>query len=121
MRWQTWHFESAVVAAILIVPFFFQSHIRTTEIIAALAVFMTFQHAVISDRMQERQAALVTPDVECYWKSNWYFMAKEALWITFFFMTSAWAALLGAFVFFCYPFWRKWYRKRYPLDREKKA
>lgn len=102
---------------VLVVPFFFTDMIRITEIIALLAVFMTFQHAIIADRMQERQAAQASPDVECYWKSNWYFMTKEALWIAFFFMTQSWAALMGAFVFFCYPFWRKWYRKHYPMDR----
>ncbi len=117
MTLKTYHYENMVVMAVLVIPFFFADTIRSTEIIAALAVFLTFQHGVIADRMQERQAARETPDVECYWKSNLYFMGKEALWITFFFMTQSWAALMGAFVFFCYPFWRKSYRKHYPLDR----
>lgn len=107
--------ESLVVIAVLVLPFFIVHQVRLTEVIAALAVFFTFQHAVIADRMQERQAILITPDVECYWKSNIYFLAKESMWIAFFFLTQSWAALLGAVVFFCYPLWRRFYRKRNPL------
>lgn len=117
MKLRTYHFENAVVLVILAVPFFFTQDLRLTEIIAAIAVFLTFQHAQIADRMQERQAAQTVPDVECHWKSNLYFMAKEAMWILFFALTRSWAALLGAFVFFLYPFWRKWYRRRYPFNR----
>ena len=117
MKIKTYQIESLVVLVVLIAPFIIAKHISTTEIIAALAVFFTFQHAVISDRMQERQAAMVTPDVECHWKSVYYFCAKEFLWITFFIMIKSWAALNGAIIFFIYPFWRKLYRKKYPLGR----
>lgn len=114
---RTYHYEYAAVLAILIVPFFFVHEIRITEIIATAAVFFTFCHASISDRMQERQALMEKPDVHCYWKSNIYFMIKEALWITFFLMIKSWAALTGAVIFFLYPLWRKWYRTHYPLNR----
>lgn len=114
---KTYHYEYAVVLAILTVPLFFAKEIRLSELVVTAAVFFTFCHASVADRMQERQAAMATPDVHCYWKSNYYFMAKEFLWITFFIMIKSWAALTGAVVFFLYPFWRKFYRKKYPLNR----
>lgn len=112
---RTYQKEYLFVLAVLVVPFFFAEHIRLTEVIVTAAVFLTFQHAQIADRMQEKQAAMITPDVACHWKSNYLFMAKEALWITFFIMIHSWAALTGAVIFFLYPFWRKGYRKRHPL------
>ena len=108
--------ESLVVLAVLIAPFFITKHVSLAEIIAAIAVFFTFQHAAIADRMQERQAAMTVPDVECHWKSIYYFCAKEALWVTFFIMSHSWSAVAGAVIFFCYPFWRKFYRKCVPLN-----
>ena len=116
-RFKTYQMEQAVVLGILLIPFAFADHIRITEIIATIAVFFTFKHASVSDRMQERQALMAKPDVECYKKSNQYFMIKEFFWITFFILIKSWAALTGAIVFFLYPLWRKWYRKRYPLNR----
>jgi hypothetical protein len=117
-RFKTYQIENTVVLTILMLPFLFIDHIRITEIVATAAVFFTFCHASVADRMQERQALMEKPDVHCYWKSNIYFMTKEALWITFFIMIQSWAALLGAVLFFLYPMWRKWYRKHYPLNRE---
>jgi O-antigen/teichoic acid export membrane protein len=113
----TYRYEYAFVLGVLLIPFAFADHIRLTEIVVTAAVFVTFMHASVSDRMQERQALMEKPDVECYAKSNRFFMIKEALWITFFIMIKSWGALLGAVIFFLYPFWRKWYRKRYPLNR----
>jgi phosphotransferase system glucose/maltose/N-acetylglucosamine-specific IIC component len=118
-RLRTYQKEYLFVLLVLAVPFFFAKTIRITEIIAALAVFFTFHHAQIADRMQEKQAAMVTPDVDCHWKSNYYFMVKEGLWITFFLLVKSWAALSGAIIFFLYPFWRKYYRKKYPMGRNK--
>ena len=79
------------------------------------SVFFTFLHAQVADRMQERQAILEKPDVECYWKSNWFFGIKEFLWIVFFLMIHSYAALSGAILFSIYPFWRKYWRKIKPL------
>lgn len=119
LKLRTYQKEYLFVLAVLVTPLFFIPHIRLTEIIVTAAVFVTFLHAQVADRMQEKQAAMVTPDVECHWKSNYFFMLKEALWITFFIMIHSWAALTGAIIFFLYPFWRKWYRRRYPLGRLK--
>ena len=111
----TYRYEELFVAAVVVIPLLFSDRLRLSEIVAATAVFFTFKHACVADRMQERQAIKPVPDVECYRKSNRYFMIKEALWIAFFIMIKSWAALTGAFVFFLYPLWRKWYRRRHPL------
>lgn len=114
IKMRTWMYEAAVVAAILLGVWLFTGH-RTIEAVGALAVFFTFKHAQIADRMQERQAMQENPDVECYRWSNRYFVMKELLWIFFFAYTGAYSALVGAGVFCVYPFWRKWYRKRKPI------
>lgn len=111
---RTWKAEAIVVALVLFVQLFF-THFNYPEIVASLAVFFTFLHAQVADRMQERQAILETPDVHCHWKLNWFFVIKEFLWISFFLMTSAYAALSGGVLFFLYPFWRKYWRKINPL------
>lgn len=113
---KTWHYEAIVIGAVLIAQLFF-TRFTYQEIICSLAVFFTFLHAQIADRMQERQAILETPDVHCHWKLNWFFTIKEFLWITFFLMTSAYAALTGAILFFLYPFWRKYWRRIKPLEK----
>ena len=113
---KTWHYEACVVAVVLFVQLFF-THFHLPEIVCSLAVFFTFLHAQVADRMQERQAILEKPDVHCYWKSNWYFAIKEFLWIAFFLMTQAYAALSGAVLFSLYPFWRKYWRKIHPLKK----
>lgn len=111
---KTWKIEACVVAFVLFVQLFF-THFNLPEIICSLAVFFTFLHAQVADRMQERQAILEKPDVECYWKSNWFFGIKEFLWIVFFLMIHSYAALSGAILFSIYPFWRKYWRKIKPL------
>ena len=115
---RTWHKEAIVVGAVLIVQLFF-TRFALPEITASLAVFFTFLHAQVGDRMQERQATMEIPDVHCYWKLNWYFWIKEFLWISFFLMNGAYAALSGAIMFFIYPFWRKYWRKIKPISNVK--
>lgn len=111
---KTWYIEAGVVAVVLFVQLFF-THFYISEIICSFAVFVTFLHAQIADRMQERQAILETPDVHCHWKLNWFFTIKECLWIAFFLMTNSYSALSGAILFSLYPFWRKYWRKINPL------
>jgi hypothetical protein len=113
---KTWKKEAIVVAIVLLLQLSF-TKFKTPEIICSLAVFFTFLHAQVADRMQERQAILETPDVHCYWKLNWFFTIKEALWIAFFLTTNAYSALSGAILFSLYPFWRKYWRKIKPLQK----
>jgi hypothetical protein len=109
-RIKTWMVESLVVAgilsaSILIHPF------KLSELICGVAVWITFMHGQVSDRMQEKQSQMSNPDVSCYKWSTRYFLLKEAMWITFFLMIGSYSALVGSLVFFVYPFWRKFYRK----------
>ncbi len=111
---KTWKIELLIVAIVLLVQLCFRAF-TFSEIICSFAVLFTFMHAQIADRMQERQSLLTRPDVDCYKWSNRYFIIKEFMWITFFLMTNAYAALSGAILFFLYPAWRKYWRKVNPL------
>lgn len=113
---KTWHYESAVVAVVLFTVAWFHAHVWT-EWVGSLAVLVNFGYASIADRLAERQAAQAKPEVECYWKLVYYFVAKEALWAVFFLATKSYAALAGVALFLLYPMWRKWYRRRFPLNR----
>lgn len=112
---KTWQIEAIVVSVVLLVVWFLTGH-KPIELLGSLAVLFTFKHAQIADRMQERQAIKEKPDVHCYRWSNRYFVSKEVLWIAFFALTGAYAAIAGAILFCVYPVWRKLYRKRHPLS-----
>lgn len=117
---KTWHYEATVVACVLLIQLFL-TQFRVTEIVGTLAVFITFLHAQVSDRMQEQQAALEKPSVDCFKWSNRYFILKEFLWISFFISTHSYAALSGAVIFFLYPAWRKYWRMKHPLKLIKQS
>lgn len=106
--------ESLTAASILAAVAYFTGN-SIAEWIGAAAVFCAFNHAQISDRMVEKQAAKTTPDVECYRKSIWFFMLKEVLWLTYFILHHSYSALVGVFLFLLYPVWRKIWRKYHPL------
>ncbi len=107
---RTWILESTIVAAILSAVVFIKPFQRS-EFVCTAAVWVTFMHAQVAGRMQEKQSSMLKPDVHCYKWSARYFLIKEGLWIIFFIMIRSYAALLGAIVFFLYPFWRKCYIK----------
>ncbi len=108
----TWQIEASFVAVVLIATVLLTgAHLR--EWVGALAVLFTFMHGQIAERMAEAQAKLSKPTVECFRLSQSYFMAKEALWLVYFVLCQTWSALAGVFVFLLYPFWRKYYYRRY--------
>lgn len=111
---KTWKKEALVIASVLFTQLYF-TKFKFSEIICSLAVYLTFLHAQVADRMHERQSLQISPDVECYKKLNYYFMGKECLWIAFFLMTRSYSALAGAILFSLYPLWRKFYRIRKPI------
>ncbi len=113
---KTWQIESAIVLMILTVSLFFKE-IRFEDVVCLIAVWVTFMHGQIADRMQEKQSKMVKPDVECYKWSNRYFVVKETLWILFFLTIKSYPALIGAIVFSLYPLWRKLYNKKYLYGR----
>lgn len=110
----TWAYECVAVAAVLGSVCALRG-MAWAEIIGSSAVLLTFMHAQISDRMSERQSRMEKPDVHCHRWSMRYFVAKEALWISFFVMTGSYSAIAGSAVFMAYPLWRKFWRKRHPI------
>lgn len=106
---RTWHLELAVVATTLVVLTYFLAN-NLDNWIATLAVAITFGYTQISDRLAEKQKLLPDPSVECYWKLNYYFWAKEIIWVILFIRIHSYAALGGCVIFALYPFWRKFYR-----------
>ena len=91
---------------------------KPLEWVGVFAVLFTFGHAAISNRMAERQARMVTPDVQCYKWSDRYFIFKEGLWFIYFLFSQSYAALVGVIIFLIYHFWRKLYRKWKPWEME---
>jgi hypothetical protein len=116
---RTWQGETFVVAFIL-AAVALSTHARPVEWIGSLAVLAGFQHAIISQRMAEREAARERPSVECFRKAIWYWIAKEILWTSYFIAMRSWSALIGCGVFLLYPFWRKAWRMWHPLQQSEK-
>lgn len=89
------------------------------EWIGVFAVFLTFGHASIAERLRERealrQARLDAVEVNCYWKLPYYFYIKESLWFIYFVLLGAWSALAGTILFLIYTPWRNYYRKWHPI------
>lgn len=113
---KTWHWELLIVSIVLIATTFLLSNDKINWI-TTLAIILTFQHAQIGDRLQERQKILDKPTVDCYWKLNWLFVGKEVLWITAFILMGNYAAIIGSTMFSLYPIWRRYYRNKIkPLD-----
>lgn len=115
---QTYIVEYVFVGAVLVI-IAIVSHKGLVEWLGVVAVFLTFGHASIAERLQEREAKRYHIDrkveVECYWKLNYYFYAKEFCWLVYFYLLGAWSALAGVFIFLLYPLWRKTWRKYQPI------
>lgn len=107
---RTWHYEAIFIGLILSSVTYFAAN-NLINWVSTVAIFMTFMHAQIGDRLQERQGNMEVKTVACYWKMSWYFGIKEILWIFAFILMENYAAIVGSFLFFLYPFWRKFYRK----------
>jgi hypothetical protein len=121
---RTWHFETAVVAAVLLVVAL-ASGGGVLELVGAGAVLLSFGHASVADRLAEAERerrAYVKLDgdtdkhaVECHRWATRYLVGKEALWLVYFVALGAWSALAGVALFLAYPVWRRWWRRLHPL------
>ncbi len=109
-----WQLELLIVSAILVVVLVATGS-QPSEALGTIAVILTFCHAQVSDRMAEREAARVKPDVHCFRWSLRYFVAKETVWMLYFIVHKSWSALAGVGIFLAYPLWRRWYRSYFPL------
>ena len=106
----SWQIEAGVCAAVLLVTVVLTGG-AWIEIIGSAAVFFTFMHAQVADAMAQNESRKTTPDVHCHAWLGRYFMTKEVLWLLYFCLSQAWAALAGVFVFLIYPLWRRYYKK----------
>lgn len=110
----TWAIELVAVACVLAVVWAASG--EWLELLGSAAVLCAFAHAQVADRMTEREAARVRPDVRCWRWSRRYFVAKEALWFVYFAAHGSWSALAGVVLFLLYPLWRAAYRRARPIQ-----
>ena len=110
MRLRTYQIESAVALAVLSLVAVLCGN-RAIEWLGVGAVWLSFMHGQVSDRLVERQAQQAMPDVPCWRKARLYFIGKELLWVAYFVAHRSYAALVGCALFIAYPAWRAWYRK----------
>lgn len=89
------------------------------EWVAVFAVYGTFKHASVSNRLEEKEAQRKAQGekvyVDCYHMATKYFYFKEAMWFSYFVLCGQWSALAGVLVFLAYNPWRKFWRKHNPL------
>ena len=119
LGWRTYQLESAIVLTVLVMVALV-SQKGWVEWVGVLAVWLTFKHASVSDRMAEKEGLRAERGeeniVECYQWERRYFLGKEVTWFIYFIALQAWSALVGVGVFLAYRGWRKAYRKHYPAS-----
>lgn len=119
LRARTWQVEAAVVAAAL-GGVAIASGKGAIEWLAVAAVFFTWSHASVADRLAEAaEVASIGRDrfgpagvVACHRWAARYYWAKELLWFAYFAWLGAWSALAGCVLFLVWPLWRQALRRR---------
>lgn len=112
----TYHIEMFVVAVILLITLLITQK-WYIEWIWTLAVFLTFWHASVANRLEEsewkrqQKWELDEHRVWCWYKLQRYYYAKEICWTIYFIFLWARSALVGVMIFLLYWPWRKLYRK----------
>jgi len=119
--WKTYRFEEAFVLFTLVgVTVLTGGYASSWKWIEVAAVFLTFVHASIGQRLEERQRYQLETDghatVECFYKLGPVFVGKEFLWMIAFIHAQLWSALVGVFIFLMYYPWRAEWRKKHPLS-----
>ncbi len=128
IRWMEWvknkfHIQTYIIEYIfvagILVAVAILSHKGWIEWIGVFAVFLTFGHASIAERLREREELRHIKksaiEVHCYYKLPYYFYAKEILWFVYFVLLGAYSALAGVVIFLLYTPWRRYYRKHHPI------
>lgn len=114
---KTFHLENAFVLFCLsLIAIWSQKGF--TEWVAVFAVFASFNHASVANRLSEKEEERAKNEavfVECYEYDRLWFYSKEFLWVCVFAINLNYSALAGCVIFFIYPTWRKIYRKYCPL------
>lgn len=115
----TYQWEAIMVSIILIITGLLSDK-GWVEWIGVLAVFFTFMHASVAERLAESEGHRKTMGediyVDCYYKLPKYFYLKEICFFFYFSLMGAWSAVAGVFIFLAYPIWRKAWRKRFPIS-----
>lgn len=110
---KTWHIESLFVLVILSAVALISGKGKI-EFIGVAAVFFTFMHASVAERLSEAENKRHLDGeviyVDCHRKLPVYFYIKEICWLTYFALIGAWSAIVGVFIFMAYPLWRKYWR-----------
>lgn len=94
------------------------------EFVGAGAVFFTFAHAKVANRLSEREEYRNKKGeddktiLSYYFKIKRYFYLKEVLWFAYFTLLGAWSALVGTVIFLLYQPWRNLWRKYHPLSEK---
>ncbi len=119
--WKTYRFEELFVISILsIVTIATGGLFSIWRWIEVLAVFLTFVHASIGQRLEEHQRYQFEQEgratVECFHKLGPVFVGKEFLWMIAFIHAQLWPALVGVFIFLMYYPWRVEWRRAHPLQ-----
>jgi hypothetical protein len=134
-RWElrTWQLEGLFVVGWLIGALVASGKAGDwREWVAALGVQLGFHHASVADRLREAEEAQWVPTahgdlrlmdllhnyqphrVECVAWLQRYWVGKELAWVVFFLAHGLVSPLVGCAVFLLHPFWRRWYRARFP-------
>jgi hypothetical protein len=116
-RLPTWAYEAAAVAVLLLATTALLTPGRLADWLAAAAVQFSFHHASVADRLAESEASRPAPSVHCHRSQRHYLIAKELFWVAAFLLSGLYPPLVGSCVFLLYPYWRRWYRSRRPLQR----
>ena len=87
------------------------------EWIGVVAVFISFGHMTLSDRLAEREVALHKSRIRknVHTLLNAYLVSKEILWFAYFILVGAWSALTGVILFLAYPLWRRYWKKHHHI------
>jgi hypothetical protein len=117
VKLRTWHFENAVVVAVLLLVWVVTG-MKPIELFGSVAVFCGHVCTSMGDRMTEKDAAREKPSVPCarhYW---YFFVVKELCWLTYFALKGAWSAIAGVGIALGYIAWRKLWRSYHPMSVE---
>ncbi len=114
---RTWQVEAAFVATLLIVVALLSGK-GAREWLGVFAVFFTWSHASVADRLVESAAAARSSAAHCHRWAGRYYWAKETLWFGYFVWLGAWSAVAGCVLFLAWPLWRKAWRSAGPSQRQ---
>lgn len=115
LKLKTFQLESAFVLIILCLTALIFGK-EWHEWIAVIAVFYTFKHASVSNRLEEKEAQRKLLGekvfVDCYHMAKKFFITKEILWFSYFAINGSYSALAGVIIFLIYNPWRNYYIKQ---------